>query len=399
MQVTKLLGREILYRKLNFGLSLLAVVVATTLFVAGPTVIGGYQRQTQVELDRRQDEARKLLRDMGFNLMIVHRDTDMADLWAEDFAKKTMPQDYVDRLAKARELTLVTHLVATLQERVKWNGRTVLLVGYLPESTQLHRSKKAPMGYNVEPGTAILGYELRAGREAGQTIEVLGKSLTIARILDEKGSKEDITIAVSLSDAQAMLDKPAQVNQILALGCQCAGDRLEQIRAQLGTALPGTKITEFKSIAVARAEERKQVAAARTTQMGRMENLAAVTTPAVVLGCSVWVGLLALSNVRERRTEIGLWRALGIGSGRVATLFLGKAMILGLAGGVVGLALGAWGAQLVGVRLDVPSEFLHPAPRILVATVFGAPLLCALASWLPTLTAVMQDPAVVLSQE
>ena len=444
MNSFRLLIEEIRFRKAHFVQGLFAVTVASALFVAGPTLIEGYGRETQdhmreleatataeleqmraetnAELKKLEDSTRKLMLEMGFNLMIVHKDTNMADFWADDFATATMPQDYVNRLAKARVLSLVTHLVATLQQKVEWNQRKVLLVGYLPETTQTHMGRKAPMGYNVTPGTVLLGHELAIGREPGQTIEVLGKSFTIARILPEQGSKDDITIAMHLSDAQTLLDKPDQVNQIMALGCRCAGERLPQVRAQLGKVLPDTKITEFRTIAVARAEQRDEVAAKRkkvlaverehqqgvldevaaqrANVLGTMQTLTGVTTPLVVLACAVWVGLLALANVRERRTEIGLWRALGIGSRKITILFLSKAMLLGLVGGGVGFLLGHWLAQWLGVSaLDVASNHFTPAYSLLAATVVGAPFLCALASWLPTFAAVVQDPAVVLSRE
>ena len=82
-----------------------------------------------------------------------------------------------------------------------------------------------------------------------------------------------------------------------------------------------------------------------------LESLAGVITPVVVLACAVWVGLLALLNVRERRTEIGVLRAIGKGSGRIAALFLGKAVLLGLAGAAIGFPLGSVLAQLLGTRV------------------------------------------------
>src|SRR5690606_4356560 len=104
-----------------------------------------------------------------------------------------------------------------------------------------------------EPGTVYVGYELGRGHEAGDTIEILGDEFKIAQILPERGSKEDITLAMHLEDAQRILDKQDRINQILAIGCRCAGERLPKIRAQLETVLPETRITEFQSIAVARA--------------------------------------------------------------------------------------------------------------------------------------------------
>jgi hypothetical protein len=419
MSILKMLLAEIRYRKLNFALGVFAVTIAVALFVAGPVLVDGYARQTHMllvqakrdataELDQLADETRRLMRDMGFNLMIVHRDTNMGDFWSGDFAAEDMPQEYVDRLAADRRLTMVTHLVATLQRKITWQGRKVLLVGYLPETTQSHLRRKTPMGYAVRQGTVLLGHELGVGRSEGESIDVLGRSFRIAHILPEQGSKEDITLAMHLEDAQTVLDKPGRINQIMALGCRCAGSNLPNIREQLAAVLPETRVTEFRSIALARAEQRDQVkvrrervlaelSASRVGVQRTMETLAAVITPIVVLASAVWVGLLALANVRERRTEIGLLRALGKGSGWIAALFLGKAVLLGFLGAAAGFVLGSWTAQWLGARLlEVGPEQFTVHYSVLLSAIIGAALVSAMASYLPTLFALLEDPAVVL---
>jgi putative ABC transport system permease protein len=419
MSFMKLLLAEIRFRKLHFFLSLLAVTMAVSLLVASPVLIDGYTGQTEIllaeqkakttdELAVLKDKTRLLMRDIGFNLMIVHRDTNMSDFWASDFASKDMPQEYIDRLASARSLRMVTHLVATLQSRFEWDGRKVLLVGYLPEATQSHLRKKTPMGYQIPKGTVFLGHELGVGREVGQTIDVDGKKFTIGQILPEQGSKEDIMLAMHLSDAQAVLDKPGRINQILALGCRCAGSSLPNIRKQLATVLPEARITEFRSIALARAEQRDlvkekqqkildQLTASREAVQDTLTLLATVLIPIVVVAAVVWVGLLALVNVRQRRGEIGLLRALGKRSWLIGSLFLGKAILLGLIGGLVGLIAGSLLGQSLGTRLlGVSPELFHVDPTVIVVAILGAPIVSALASYLPTLIGVLQDPATVL---
>ncbi len=422
MKLSKLLFAEIGYRKLNFVLSLFAVTTAVTLFVAGPVLIDGYTRQTEIlmadekqktneELAVLKDKTRRLMRDMGFNLMIVQKDTNMSDFWASDFASKDMPQEYVDRLAKDRHLTLVTHLVATLQRRIEWDGRKALLVGYLPETTQSHMRKKAPMGYRVPLGKVFLGHELGLGRKPGETIDLKGKKFTIDRVLPESGSKEDIAIVMHLSDAQAVLNRPGRVNQIMALGCRCVGSNLPGIRKQLADVLPETRVSEFSSIALARAEQRDLVEAKREKILAdlgasrgavqkTLEQLASVLTPVVVIACAIWVGLLALVNVRERRTEIGVLRALGKRSTTIGWLFLGKAVLLGLGGAVLGFIFGSILAETLGTKvLGVGSELFRIDFSILGVSLIFAPLIAALASYLPTLSAVVQDPAVVLRDQ
>ncbi len=311
MGAFKLLLAEIRYRKLNFLLSLFAVTAAATLFVAGPVLVEGYGRETDRQLGKMEDETRKLMLNIGFNLLIVNRETNMSDFWADDFAEHDMPEEYIVKLADSPALKHIRHLVATLQEKIKWRERSVLLCGYLRETPQTHFGKKKPMGYNIKPNTVWLGYELAHGfgLKAGDEIEVLGKKFTVGKTFDERGSKEDIAIAMSLKDAQATLKKPGRINHILALGCQCDQERLPTIRKELASVLPDAKITEHKSIAQARAEQRAMVAVERQRVQGTMESLLDVTTPLVLLACGVWVGLLTLSNVRERRGEIGLLRA------------------------------------------------------------------------------------------
>jgi len=449
MNSLRLLLAELRFRKLNFAMSLLAVVIAVTLFVAGPMLVDAYrqetraqldglqsdatalhdristsQRETAAELARLEKETRRIMRDLGFNLMIVHRDTNMSDFWASDFAAEDMPQEYVNRLAADPRLTLVTHLVATLQAKIAWENRKVLLVGYLPETPQAHAAEKKPMGQTIKPGTVVLGCELGVGRKAGETVRVLDRPFRIARCLPEQGSKEDISMAMNLQDAQTLLKRPGRINQIMALGCRCAGSSLADVRKQLEAVLPQTRITEFKSLASAREEQRalveekqtrivgemkrdlqerektlSDVAASRNSVEQRLEKLALVVPPVVVLAAAVWVGLLSLANVRERRTEIGLLRALGKGSGLIAWLFLGKAVLLGLLGGLIGLAAGIWLGEALGVWvLDVSSGHFALPMEIWLCALLGAPAVAALASYLPMLVALTQDPAVVLRE-
>ena len=88
-------------------------------------------------------------------------------------------------------------------------------------------------------------------------------------------------------------------------------------------------------------------------------------------------------------------RALGVGSASILAMFLGKAAVIGVLGAACGLALGL----LVGT---LPNEASLPQvvdPASAAAVLLGAPLLAALASWLPSMAASQQDPAAVLGKE
>lgn len=445
MSTFQLLFAELQHRKMNVVLSLLALVAAATLFVASPTLLRGYQQESDRQLRTMQEETnqelgamkekasvdladldkrtKRIMRDLGFNLRIVHQNTDLAQLYT-NFTSFDMPQAYVQKLADSPEITKIVHLVASLKQMVEWEGKPRLIVGIAPEATQSHIEKKAPMGLQVKAGTVYLGQLAAVGHAIGDTVEILGKSFEIAHILPAHGrADEDVAIFMELSDAQTVLDKPGKISEILALGCKCKTvERIEEITAQLEVVLPDTKVTEHRLQAVAREDQRKLVEAHHQQTMDDYEanrakivqqeeshrghvakllaGVTSVVTPLIVFVCALWVGLLAWANVRERRAEIGLLRAIGKRSASIASLFLGKAILLGLVGGVVGCLLGYLSARWLAINIfEVAVKNFTPSMIASVCAVFGTPLVAAMASYLPTLFAVKQDPAVVLSGE
>jgi putative ABC transport system permease protein len=114
------------------------------------------------------------------------------------------------------------------------------------------------------------------------------------------------------------------------------------------------------------------------------------------------VGIMTWLNVRERRSEIGLLRALGKRTSQIAALFLAKAVLIGLLGGMAAglVCLAAYGL-LSGFgpwATRVNLTLFRPSNQLLLLTVLGAPLVTTLASYLPMLAAVAQDPARILTE-
>lgn len=440
MTTLSLVFAELRFRLLNVVLALLAVAAAAALFVAGPTLLGGYARDTHDRLEtlKQQNDAQladlkqksdaelaalnkdtiRIMRDIGVNLRILHKDTKMEGLYT-DYVAPTFPEAYVEQLAKSKSVETIVHLVATLQQKMKWNGRTILLAGIHPRLTDAQVDEgKSHMMPSVEPGMVLVGSELGQDLKPGDVIEVEGHKLTVKKVQPESGTEADITLMTNLADAQEILDSAGEINMITALSCKCKGDRISVIRRELEQELPDTKIVEISNLATAREMQRDLVskkmkeqqallAAKAKEQQELLESnrnkaeatiasLVGFSTPLVVLVSAVFVGLLTWLNVRERRPEIGLLRALGKGTASIAGLFLGKAVLLGLLGGTLGALLGYAAAILIGASMQVPTELFQADPLVLTCTILGAPLIAALASYLPTLVAVSQDPAVVL---
>jgi len=88
---------------------------AVALVVAAPTMC-----------DASRCETTRLMRDMGFNVLILPKDAQMDEFRADDYAKAEMPERYVHELANSRILT-VRHLWASLQRKIDVRGRVVEL--------------------------------------------------------------------------------------------------------------------------------------------------------------------------------------------------------------------------------------------------------------------------------
>ncbi len=116
------------------------------------------------------------------------------------------------------------------------------------------------------------------------------------------------------------------------------------------------------------------------TLLARLAVADATTSLFLGLGAvALLVGAIGIANVMviailERRTEIGLRRALGAGRRHIAVQFLVESALLGVAGGALGVLLGAaitlGVAQTRGWQVIIPSE--AAVAGLLAAVTIGA---------------------------
>ena len=429
MTIWRLVVSEILHRRVNFALGVLSVMVASASFIGSVTLLNIHDLRTnqilqdkQEELARRMaeltDDTRKAMLKLGFNVVILPKDQNLADWYSDDYASKYMPEDYVHTLANSGIVT-VRHFLPSLQQKIEWpeRMRKIILVGTRGEVPNLHKNPVKPMVQPVPPGTISLGYELHRSMDikVGEKVDLMGHQFTVHACHNERGNKDDITAWIYLAEAQQLLDKQGLINAILALECMCAGpDALPLIRKEISTILPGTQVIERGSQALARAEARNKVekeaqVSIEKEKLGRdnlrtvRERLASILTPVIVTACAVWVALLGFTNVRARREEIGVLRTLGVSAKGILAMFLSRHVLVGVLGGALGFCAGVlaavyFGAALEGTQIGISDMNLSVA-GLLVLSVGGAAVLAVIAGWIPALTAIRQDPAEVLREE
>ena len=102
------------------------------------------------------------------------------------------------------------------------------------------------------------------------------------------------------------------------------------------------------------------------------------------------------ANVFERRREIGILMALGARRTLIQRIFIMKALLLGLAGGVGGYVVGTALAILLGP--SVAGITVRARPEWLLMSIAISVVLSLLASLIPVSRAVRLDPAVTLQE-
>lgn len=451
MSVWRLVVREMKHRKLNFLLGVLSVTVAVACLIGAQTLLKADkvvtaqlldEKQTQIEQaiaekeaavkqagDELQDSVRKQMLGLGFNVLILPENQSLSEIHLDGTMTATMPESYVDQLASSNIVT-VNHLLPSVTKRIRWEerDRDIILVGTRGEVPILHRGMKKPLLDEVVPGKMVVGYEIhkQLGLQSGDEVTLNERKFTVSKLHPERGSVDDVTVWINLGEAQELLGMQNLINAILALECDCAGDRISVIRAEIAQILPGTQVIERYSQALTRAESRAKAKlaadaalaneqkagteliakeeSARRQLEDRHAGFAAVLVPLVIFAALLLIGLLAFTNTRQRIEEIGILRAIGVTTSKLMLLFLSKAAVIGVLGGMLGVALGLMSGMLLG-DLTAQGTSLNElfAESGLLSLVMTAPLfafvMTCFASWIPALYAARQDPAVILQGE
>lgn len=335
-----------------------------------------------------EKETRLIQRDVGLNVLILSDKTDLAGYWARGYSDHSIPADYMDRV---HDQAVANRLVPLLKQRVEVEGVSVLLVGIEGERFKGGQVMKPVFGKVLESGQAVVGGTIARLLDVavGDSLSVLGHEARVQSCLTESGTVEDGTIYVSMVDAQVWLGMPGRLNEIQALECHCGEeveDPLGLLREELAPLLPGTIVLRRQDAADARRDQRQLA-----------EGTLALFSPLFVLLAGALIAALGALNVRDRREELGVYGALGHSPLRVATMLLGRSVVIGCTGALTGCALGEGLAQRYGPDLFTRAVTeLHTGWPLWLGALLGAPLFALIASLPATLWCLRQDPVRLL---
>ncbi len=158
---------------------------------------------------------------------------------------------------------------------------------------------------------------------------------------------------------------------------------VEDVRAVLGRTANPEDASEVEVTRPSDALEARAAAAVAFTEL--FLGLGAV---ALIVG-GVGIANVMLMSVLERRSEIGLRRALGATQRHIAMQFVSEALALALVGGVLGVLLGAG----IAVAYALSQDWMPIIPAVaVVGGVVAAVAIGALAGFYPAMRAARLSP-------
>jgi putative ABC transport system permease protein len=188
-------------------------------------------------------------------------------------------------------------------------------------------------------------------------------------IVKSFGGPGDHQIFINLDAAQRLAGLRGRASMIVASVPGSAAEVHEYV-ANLQRQLPEADVRPIRQFTEGEAKI-----------YGRISGLLTATVVVVLVLTSLCV-MAAMTNVAmERKNDVGLMKAIGGAARRVLRLFLAEAALLGLAGGIIGAAVGIFfsiylGKQVFGVAAQ-PRLIVYPvavALTIIVAILSAYPL-------------------------
>lgn len=402
MNLRTIVWKELSERPAAMATSVVAIVLGVAALVA--------MRHVNVFSER---EVTRQLNQLGANILVLPKDTSLQDYYAADLHDQTIPEQHVSQIMLAG-LPGVEKMSPKLCVQAELKGEPITLTGILPQSEFQAQAawqtaslfsdnkhvgcKKANVGPRPEAllpeslatertieklgdRQAIFGADVahKFAVKPGDFIELLGEKLFVLAVLAPAGTVDDSRVFAHLHTVQLLAKAGEVVSAIEVLGC--CEDAASQLVPQLGKLLPDCKVVTISQLV------QTQVGVNRLMARASIVVLLVLT---VVAGASV-LGTIS-SNVRERRKEIGTLMALGATPRFVLRLFLLKATVLGVAGGVTGSLLGTVGAVVIGPGWA--GVQVLPIPHVGLLASVAALGVTLLAAYWPARQAAQLDPCI-----
>ncbi|MCX2180160.1 ABC transporter permease [Streptomyces sp. SKN60] len=192
----------------------------------------------------------------------------------------------------------------------------------------------------TDAAVAVLdsAYAQKEGLTVGKTLTVKGVKLTVIGIATADSGQAAAQVYLPLQRAQTLADAKGKITTVYVQATD--SKEIDAVKTAIQKNVTGTTVTTSADLA-------QTVSGSLDTAAGLATTVGRWLSYAVLVAAVLVAGLLTSAAVSRRVREFGTLKALGWKSGRVTRQVVGEALVNGLIGGALGIAVGLGGAWLV----------------------------------------------------
>lgn len=406
MNLYSIVWLEIFERKNQVLTSFLAILLGISVIVSIKNITFFSEKAVARELDA-----------LGANILILPKSASIQNYYNADMQGETFPEEYVTRLSTS-DLQGLDNLSPKLSVPVQLSNKNFILTGILPMNEFQAKASWQGAGIFSRPqncgtvaeipglsaappaketlvrrrvietldeSSVLIGAEMASllNLKESDTVNVLGQKFKIIGVLPITGTIDDSRAFAHLHTVQKLTKKGSVVNAVEVVGC--CKEISNGLVQKINNLLPEARVVTITQIVDTQIN---------TNQM--MARLSVLFLVIIVLVGGASMANYMYSNVFERRREIGTLMAMGAGSRVVLKLFLLKALLLGISGGVFGYVIGTVLAMILGPWIaGVP---VLPMPSLILWSIGLAAFITVVASYFPARQAATIDPCTALQE-
>ncbi|WP_025322430.1 ABC transporter permease [Deferrisoma camini] len=334
-------------------------------------------------------DVNRKLEKFGANILIVPKTENLSltygglQLGGVSFEMEEIRQADLARIQTIKNAGNVAAVGPVVLGAVDTGGRRALLAGVDFGAVRILKPWWRVRGDLPGPDGVVLGAEAARvlGLSVGDALALPSRRLQVTGVLEPTGSQDDQLVFARLATAQAVLGKPGRVSMV-EVAALCKDCPIEAMVRQIGDVLPGAKVMAIQ-----------QVVRGRMEALGHLKRFS-LGVSAVVVGVGALVVLVTMmGSVRERTTEIGIFRAIGFRKSHVMRIVLLEAAVVSVLAGVLGYLTGLGGSRLLVPFFTESQGVAVPIDPVVAAGAVATALVVGLAaSFYPALLAARMDP-------
>jgi putative ABC transport system permease protein len=370
--------KNLLRRKAKAGFIMAGLVVGVAAMVA----VIGFLRSMNTAITHRMER-------YGANILITPKADDLAlnyggiDLGGVSVDRKPLRQTDLQCLTTIKNAANIAATGPTLLGAVSVSGQRVMLAGIDMQRIDVLKPWWTLSGSRPENTGVIAG--AKAARILNLSIQapvdINGHPMVVTGILAPTGSQDDQLLFARLPAAQRILNKPGEISMV-EVAALCNACPIDEMVRQISDVLPDTSVMAIQ-----------QVVKGRMDTLNRFGTFSMGMSGVVILVGSLVVLTTMMSSVRERKEEIGIFRAMGFRKNHVMRIIFTEVAVIAGPAGLIGYLIGTAAAVLATwLFSDMAQATIDLDPLLCGGAILVSLVVGLMASLYPAIMAARLDP-------